>query len=230
MTFHNVNIKDFELLYSQVEAFRINENVLFGRKRLGRTEINIDKTFDLNKDDIYDVKWNVLPKYKLDAKTARIITKDSGEIIFQKTYEFLKSFSVGISLEDSAAITNKKLFHDNKKVIAYIHKFLNWFLKPFPIAASLLSIIIFCAWIYTGKSFFASYLNNDNLIMFNFGQALYYSAVTFTTIGYGDYVSEEPLVRIISVFEGMLGVLFGGAFLVALTRTYLDFHNSRFKN
>lgn len=230
ISFHDVKIKNLELCCSQIEAVRINDNVVFEKKRTCRTDINVDKTFDLNKRDIYDYKWNTLPKIRFDAKTARMMTDDSREIIFQKTFEFLKSFPVGISLKDSAAITTKKLFHDNKKSKAYFHLILNFFLNPWIVLIVLFVIIGSCTWLYEGRMFYATFSSRSEPAPLSCGEALYYSLVSFTTIGYGDFISKDPLVRVVSTIEGLLGILLGGAFLVALTRTYLDFHNDRFKN
>ncbi|WP_405323893.1 potassium channel family protein [Fibrobacter sp.] len=230
ISFHDVKIKDLRLCCSQIEAVRINDNVFFEKKRTCRTDINVDKTFDLNKRDIYDYKWNTLPKTRFNAKTARMMTDDSREIIFQKTFEFLKSFPVGISLKDSAAITTKKLFHDNKKSKAYFHLILNFFLNPWIVLIVLFVIIGSCTWLYEGRMFYATFSSRSEPAPLSCGEALYYSLVSFTTIGYGDFISSDPLVRVVSTIEGLLGILLGGAFLVALTRTYLDFHNDRFKN
>ncbi|WP_293778453.1 potassium channel family protein [uncultured Oxalicibacterium sp.] len=55
----------------------------------------------------------------------------------------------------------------------------------------------------------------------SYWDALYFSGVTFTTIGYGDIL---PLhwMRVFAVFEGLLGISLSGAFLVSLTRRYIE--------
>jgi Ion channel len=55
----------------------------------------------------------------------------------------------------------------------------------------------------------------------SYWDALYFSGLTFTTIGYGDIV---PLywVRGFAVLEGLLGIALAGAFLVSLTRRYIE--------
>lgn len=228
VSFENVNINELEFNDSHIEAIRIKDDVLFHKKKLCRTKFDIKTTFDLEQKKI---NWILLPEnpycdnYKKTMSSAEI---EDNEIIYKNTYAFFKSFSTGISLKDSAAITNWKLFHDNKLRVAITHKFFDWLLTPFKVIICILFFIFFCAYFYVGKEFYVSYLNDFKIL--DCCQALYYSAVSFTTIGYGDFVAKDFDVRIISTLEGLVGVLVGGAFLVALTRTYLDFHNNRFKD
>ncbi len=55
----------------------------------------------------------------------------------------------------------------------------------------------------------------------SYWDALYFSGLTFTTIGYGEIL---PLhwMRGFAVLEGLLGIALTGAFLVSLTRRYID--------
>ena len=52
-------------------------------------------------------------------------------------------------------------------------------------------------------------------------EAMYFSGITFTTIGYGD-LSPLGLARFLAVIEGLFGLLTGSAFLVSLVRGYCD--------
>lgn len=228
VSFENVNINELEYDDSRIEAIRIKDDVVFHKKKLCRTKFNINTTFDLKQKEI---KWISLPENPYGAnykKTMASSEIENNEMTFKNTYAFLKSFSTGISLKDSAAITNWKLFHDNKIHVAITHKFLDWLLTPFKVMVCILIVVFCCAWFYAGKEFFVSYLNKFEIL--DCCQALYYSAVSFTTIGYGDFVAKDFNVRMISTLEGLVGVFLGGAILVALTRTYLDFHNNRFKD
>jgi voltage-gated potassium channel Kch len=47
---------------------------------------------------------------------------------------------------------------------------------------------------------------------------LYLSAVTITTVGYGDIVPITTAARVFVGFEAVLGVVLAGLFLAALTR------------
>jgi len=52
-------------------------------------------------------------------------------------------------------------------------------------------------------------------------EALYFSGITFTTIGYGD-ISPVGYARLLAVSEGILGVILSSSFLVSLIRRYID--------
>ena len=54
-----------------------------------------------------------------------------------------------------------------------------------------------------------------------FLESLYFSGITFTTIGYGD-IAPIGVTRFIAVIEGFLGVLLISSFLVSLVRRFAD--------
>jgi hypothetical protein len=54
-----------------------------------------------------------------------------------------------------------------------------------------------------------------------FLQALYFSCITFTTIGYGDLV-PIGIARAFAASEGLLGVVIGSSFVVALVKRYME--------
>jgi len=55
----------------------------------------------------------------------------------------------------------------------------------------------------------------------NVPEALYYSGVSFTTVGYGD-ITPDGLARFLAISEAIVGVTLAGGFIVALTRKYVD--------
>lgn len=223
ISFEDVKIQSLEISDSQIDSVRIKENVYFGRKRLSNSKIDIKRTFDFSQNDF---QWKILPKNPYGSnydETKRVYSAEEKERTFKETFEFLTSFSSGISLEDSASIANEKLIHEKKRIGAYLHKLLDNLLKPRYVILSILYIIVLCTFIYMDESFYFPNMNSgDEPIPLSLSQAFYYSVVTFSTIGYGDYTSCDTLVRIVSSIEGLFGVLGGGALLIALTRTYLD--------
>ena len=54
----------------------------------------------------------------------------------------------------------------------------------------------------------------------DFGSLLYFSTVTFTTLGYGDY-HPESWIRYIASFEALSGAFMISLFIVVLTRKFL---------
>jgi tetratricopeptide (TPR) repeat protein len=90
--------------------------------------------------------------------------------------------------------------------------------KPFRMMRMIMLIVLLCA---------AAYAFSDHKILANgivksisFPEGLYFSVVTFATVGYGDYL---PLgwIRAVAVFEALSGIILMPLFLVALTRRYL---------
>jgi len=64
-------------------------------------------------------------------------------------------------------------------------------------------------------------LNNENMSTLHaFGDCLYYSGITFFTIGYGDYFANG-ILKPVAVFEGFSGVFLMSYFTVAFVRKIL---------
>lgn len=63
----------------------------------------------------------------------------------------------------------------------------------------------------------------DNVWLFfeHLGKTLYFSAITFSTIGYGDYHPVGFWTMLLAAIEGIIGVLLMSTFLVTLTRKVL---------
>jgi tetratricopeptide (TPR) repeat protein len=89
---------------------------------------------------------------------------------------------------------------------------------PFRMLGGIVLVICFCAFIYT----FAGHPVSVNGVTrgISFIEGLYFSAITFATVGYGDYL---PLgwLRLVAVWEALSGIIMMALFLVALTRRYL---------
>lgn len=65
------------------------------------------------------------------------------------------------------------------------------------------------------------YTTNKNVdLLTDFGRALYHSAITFLTIGYGDYY-PSGIIRIFSGIEGFIGLFLMAYFTVAFSRKVL---------
>jgi hypothetical protein len=63
-----------------------------------------------------------------------------------------------------------------------------------------------------------THLGTPSNLKGNFGRMFYFSAVTITTLGYGDVVPITPLARFFVAFESILGIVLIGLFLNALSR------------
>ena len=92
--------------------------------------------------------------------------------------------------------------------------------RPFRTSAAALFVIVICAVAYYLSSFSGHVLAEGAVRTIHFVEALYFSVITFSTVGYGDYL---PLgwVRIFASIEALSGIILAPLFLVALTRRYL---------
>lgn len=90
----------------------------------------------------------------------------------------------------------------------------------------LLTVFVFGALYYTLTEYFpglgtvASTLPRDLNHLHTFRNDLYYSAITFFTIGYGDYF-PEGYIKFLAAFEGFSGVFLMSYFTVAFVRKIL---------
>lgn len=89
--------------------------------------------------------------------------------------------------------------------------------RPSRAIFSAIAVILGCSVLYY---FSGNLADAGGRSVSGFGNALYFSGVTFTTLGYGDSI---PLgwVRIIAVLESASGLIMAPLFLIALTRRYL---------
>lgn len=89
--------------------------------------------------------------------------------------------------------------------------------RPFRTLIASWFVIVVCALIYQ----FSGLISADGIQRtVNFLEGLYFSVVTFATIGYGDFL---PLgwARLVATLEGLAGIFLSPLFLVGLTRRYL---------
>ncbi|MFH0764297.1 MAG: pentapeptide repeat-containing protein [Candidatus Omnitrophota bacterium] len=91
--------------------------------------------------------------------------------------------------------------------------------KPFRIIfASLFTIILFALFFYSHNAIEYTGIRESPL---RWGDYLYYSTITFTTVGYGDIVPKpQTLFRLMAAFEAFMGVFLTGLFIFTLARKY----------
>ncbi len=83
---------------------------------------------------------------------------------------------------------------------------------------TLFSLIYYVLMLFSGSSIYSSIGNPDKLGPF--AVAFYHSAITFLTIGYGDYY-PSGFIRVLSGVEGFLGLFMMSYFTVAFVRKIL---------
>ncbi len=87
--------------------------------------------------------------------------------------------------------------------------------------------IISHAIVYNKGNFLLPDPNNTVEATLKFYNCLYFSIVTFTTLGYGDFTPDPPY-RLIAALQGIYGYIFLGT-LVGMTTTFVSSPSARFK-
>ena len=59
-------------------------------------------------------------------------------------------------------------------------------------------------------------ISEDDTWQHNLGDAVYFSMVTLTTLGYGDITPQEPVVRFMSYLEAVTGVFYTTVLVASL--------------
>ena len=78
-------------------------------------------------------------------------------------------------------------------------------------------LILICTFIYYFHPE-SSVETKDNLV-----NSIYYSIVTFTTLGYGDILQKDEFLKIISAIEALLGMSFWGILIAGFTNNSKDY-------
>jgi hypothetical protein len=94
------------------------------------------------------------------------------------------------------------------------------FLKPYRFIMMALTVLLFFSGLYMFPSL-EFHSGNTVYHSLTLGRALYFSGVTFATIGYGD-ITPVGVSRLLAVLEGLLGILIMSSFLVAVVKKYID--------
>lgn len=100
------------------------------------------------------------------------------------------------------------------------------FQSPQRILLTMLAVIALCGLLYSGLlpgvnlPVRSAYNAGEHVADRGLPTALYFSVITFATVGYGDWYPLGP-ARLVAALEGLAGVLLTASFLVALSRRYI---------
>jgi hypothetical protein len=114
---------------------------------------------------------------------------------------------------------NSSIYSQKNIILKFFMYLFGSFVKPSLIVMYGGLVVLIYALIYTVPELSFKVGNDTKSI--DFLNALYFSGITFTTIGYGDIV-PTGIVKIISISEGILGIFLSSSFLVSLIRKYCD--------
>ncbi|MDD5495565.1 MAG: pentapeptide repeat-containing protein [Candidatus Omnitrophica bacterium] len=155
---------------------------------------------------------------------------ETGLFSAQESYRDLKGYFLAGGMYDDASWASfkekslERLILLKNRDIAYFPSLLMNILcgygeKPYRIVLSaIVSILFFAIMFFT----FNTVENPANPgYSMNWADYLYYSAITFTTVGYGDFIPRPiPIFRLLAACEGFIGVFLTGLFVFTLARRY----------
>lgn len=90
--------------------------------------------------------------------------------------------------------------------------------KPVKILGAAITVIFACAFIY---KFGSPMMTHEGLRRISFEESLYFSTVTYTTVGYGDLFAISRIARWTASLEALAGITLTPLLLIGLTRRYL---------
>ncbi|NQT95015.1 MAG: pentapeptide repeat-containing protein [Candidatus Omnitrophica bacterium] len=198
-------------------------------------EANLQEA-DFLKASITGVKfWHVkLEKAKFLTKfsfTGKAPIDESGPLSASEAYRSLKQYFMVLGRYDDASwasfkekqLERKDLFH--RRRIAYIPSLLMAFLcgygeKPYRVIASSVTIIFLYSFVYTALNILKVPLDYGSSTL-RFWDYIYFSIVTFTTLGFGDLTPKlAPLFQMLTGSEAFVGAFMMGLFVFTLARKY----------
>lgn len=178
-------------------------------KLLYRKEYNRQKELSKKNSSIYitHTGWNDCEMAEDTYRKLRLRYSKQGEPEISGNFYFREK------------VSQRRRQKNIKRIIDYFLKefSIGYGEKPFRVLRN--SILLIVA--FSGIYYYSGLLQfKDNSIVNDFLTSIYFSIVTFTTLGYGDYYPTDWL-KIVSAFEAFLGALMIALFIVTLTRKFI---------
>ena len=146
------------------------------------------------------------------------------DIIFRREKDTLDFISNCTDIKNnrenySEIVMNSSIYSQSNSVAKIFMYLFGSFVKPKLILMYAALVYVLFAAIYSTMPL--TFKIGDSVSCISFINALYFSGITFTTIGYGDIV-PVGFAKYLSVIEGGLGIFLSSSFLVSLIRKYCD--------
>lgn len=203
----------FKLPYFPNSELEIETSIWTGRSRIWKDSIELDRSSENGKPFLADTDsgrfLKIFPKYVFGKLTPKLEIIGTSYTIKTKLawYEYIITI-----LPSSVNFINHCWTKKKKKLKPKINTTLGGLidkLSYWSILGLIFFAIFICAFLYfvLDKNFDGQGISNNST---NFLDCLYFSAVTFTTLGYGDFV-PQGISRILAILEVSTGI-----FLAAL--------------
>lgn len=222
----NCTISGFESYFNKCEVVSISENNM-GNVVFPHGQIDIFK-----QKAVHDVKWRESLKDRFSyLKFPRRIDLDL-EVDLERLRNTNETFRFLIGRSDyhlnKGELSRLKYLElvssINNPVKRCFYRAFGGLIIPWRILALIVTVIVSFGFLYLIPCFtFNAPGSNGHSIQRGLCilEALYFSGISFTTIGYGD-ISPVGYARVLAVSEGLLGVILSSSFLVSLVRRYID--------
>ena len=158
------------------------------------------------------------------------VINETGLLSAEESYRDLKSYFMSNGMYNDASWasfkekTMERMLFKKKRDLTYIPSALMNILcgygeKPYRIIISALSTIFIYALVYFALN--AVECSTAQGYVLRPSDYLYYSAITFTTVGYGDFIPKtNSLFRLLAASEAFIGTFLTGLFIFTLARRY----------
>lgn len=217
LSVHDLAVHEFEVESNEIRHFEI-DNYAFTHITFDYSQIKINRFSNRLKSKFRSFKLKPYHELSMDMNLFEFKSYGSNSA-FKEEAQYKTTFSTLSFLKDHTDISKDR---NNYNAILFLESLLSQksfrrklfiavtggFLQPGRFLIAGLIVILFFAFLY--------FISGMNLF-----DALYFSGITFTTIGYGD-ISPTGFMRALAVGEGVLGISFTSAFLVALVKKYVD--------
>ncbi len=217
LIFYNADVKSLFLDCCFTEKIRIGSD--------SKVNISFKEMFKVNMKKVFVFsegldEWEKYPVNVMDDRVLISVDKDTEITCVEEIAEFIDKNNICSTTDDRAQL----LYMRNKIGLAgvpkYIYISIGGMIKPWIIVIWLLGITAFFGLLYLIPGALPCF-SNEMPIYEKFFQAMYFSAITITSVGYGD-LQPCGFAKFLAAIEGFVGLLIGGAFCVALTRKYLS--------
>lgn len=155
---------------------------------------------------------------------------EAGLLSAEESYRDLKRYFISNGMYNDASWasfkekTMERLILKKKRDANYLPSMLMNILcgygeKPYRIIFSALAMVFLFAVLYLSLNAVESATTPDYRLQWS--DYIYYSTVTFTTVGYGDFIPKpHSLFRLLAASEAFIGVFLTGLFIFTLARKY----------
>jgi Ion channel len=230
--FVNTTCESLHMTSNRIRFFRL-EDFEVVRCNFFHGQIDLSESFPAKpvrrtreaKDIGWDTRASVLLDFSLGANLQSQSTFETLTFLRNRTF-------IGGDQRSLSDLRYRAALLSQSKISRFLVRLTGGFESPMHFAAFAAVILIAAALIYSNR--FCGFVHNSDVTLqagayqihstvswgLSFREALYFSCITFTTIGYGD-LTPLGMTRFFAASEGLLGIVVASSFVVALVKRYI---------